>query len=535
MRTQALPITLTLLAMLSCQGMALGQAEKPKPKATRPPDQVAAEIDRAIAKELEAKKVPASPLADDAEFIRRATLDLIGRTPLGERAGAFLDSPDSSKRGKLVDELLASPEYGRHFGTLWHNRIIPLNSENTREQQTSLFLWLAEGFNRNRPWSDMVADLLLAEGEIAKNPTTRFYMSPANTLEGYVHADRVTGSVTELFLGVNLRCAQCHDHPFAPWKQTEFWEMAAFFGRVGFTRKTGEKVLVESKEIMGRGSNPTTARADASIAIPGKDKVLKAKFLGGKAPVLDPERAFRPAFVAWLTGPDNERFAQAAVNRLWHHFFGRGLVNPVNDMHEENASSHPEVLDLLTREFIASGHDQKHLIRCICGSQAYQRTSKPLPENRADTKLFSHMALRQMSAEALFDSLMMILDGARYEKDLAKSVSNPGRHFWTQAFADIKSDNDPLRYTHGVPQALKMLNSSLTNGGEVPLIRQLLKDKAPEDKALDALFLEALARRPSAEERREFAELLREVRDPMTGYRNVWWVLLNSSEFVFNH
>src|SRR5207302_6704781 len=129
-----------------------------------------------------------------------------------------------------------------------------------------------DGFHRNRPWSSMVADLLLAEGDIAGTPTTLFYLSPANTVEGYVHADRVAGSVAELFLGVNLRCAQCHDHPFAPWKQTEFWEWAAFFGRVGFTKKTGEKVLLESKEIMARGSNPTTARADASIAIPGKNK-----------------------------------------------------------------------------------------------------------------------------------------------------------------------------------------------------------------------------------------------------------------------
>ena len=528
------PLWVCVLLLAWESGTFVSHAGGPQSKA-REPREIAAEIDRLIQRKLAEAKIPSSPNTDDAEFVRRIHLDLVGRIPIGERAAQFLASKDPLRREKLVEELLVHPEYGRHFGILWHNRIVPLNFENSREFKRPFFLWLADGFNKNRRWSEMVSDLLLAEGDVAGNPALGFYLSPANTMEGYVHADRVAGTVSELFLGTNLRCAQCHDHPFAKWKQTEFWETAAFFGRVGFTKKFGEKKLVESKDVMARGSEKPVARADASIQIPGKTKIVKARFLKGELPDLDPEKPFRPAFVAWLTAPSNERFAAAAVNRMWHHFFGRGLANPVNDMHEDNPATHPELMQMLTKEFIALGHDAQHLIRCIVLSDTYQRTSRPLAGNKKDHELYSHAALRQLSGEQLFDSLFMVLESVRYDKDLLKSVTNPGRDHWLQALSDVRHDLAPTRYTHGVPQALRLLNSSLTNGGEVPVIRKLLKDKTPRDQALDVLFLEVLARYPTAEERKDFTTLLTETPDQMTAYRTVWWVLLNTTEFAVNH
>ena len=250
-------------------------AEEPRP-AARNPAEVATRIDRAIDRRLEAAKIPASARSDDGEFLRRATLHLLGRIPRGERTEAFLDSKAADKREKLLEELLASPEYGRHFATLWHNRINPRDTLNEQSLNRPLFQWLAENFNRNRPWSAMASDLLLAEGDREKTPALGFYLSPLNTVEGFIEAERVAGSTAELFLGVNLRCAQCHDHPFAPWKQTDFWALAAFFGRVGFTRKTGDKFVVESATIRAKHADRSpTARADASIPIPGKDKVVK--------------------------------------------------------------------------------------------------------------------------------------------------------------------------------------------------------------------------------------------------------------------
>ena len=502
----------------------------------RNPAEIAADLDRAIDRGLETAKVPASPRSDDGEFIRRATLDLLGRIPLGERAESFLDSRAPDKREKLIAELLTSPEYGRHFGMLWHNRINPRDSLNEQDLNRKLFFWLADGFNRNRAWSATVSELLLAEGDKEKTPALGFYLSHLNTVEGFVEAERVAGSVAELFLGVNLRCAQCHDHPFAPWKQTDFWALAAFFGRVGVTRKLGDKILVESATIRSKEQDRSpTARADATILIPGKQKVVKARFLGGKEPYLPADKPFRPVLVEWLTSPTNERFAQALVNRLWAQLFGKGLVNPIDDFRTDNPPSYPEILHLLTREFIASGHDQKHLLRCILLSKTYQRTSRPLPGNKADPTLFSHMALKQLSGEALWDSLMQVLDGLRFDKDLVKSVENPGRVHWLVHFSTFAPDEAPTRYTHSVPQVLRMLNTHITNSHELPLIRRIHRDKIAREKAVELLYLEILSRRPTAVETKLFVKYMEGVRDSNSAYRDVWWTLANTSEFLFNH
>jgi hypothetical protein len=500
----------------------------------REPVKVAADIDSQIDKRLADEKIPASAQADDAEFLRRVTLDLIGRVPTYDEAVAFLDSKADDKRSKLIDGLLDSFEYGRHFGTIWHNRIVPLNGENTREFNNEMFRWLAEGLNRNRPWSETVADLLLAEGDL-KAPAMGFYMSSANQVERYVQADRVAGSVAQLFLGVNLRCAQCHDHRFAKWKQTEFWGLAAFFGRVGYTQETKEKALVESAKAIDKGSQPlATARADATIAIPGKDTVVKARFLEGDEPELDPAKPFRPAFVKWLTAKENERFAQAAANRLWAHFLGSGLVNPVDDIHPDNPPSHPELFKLLSREFADSGHDLKHLIRCICNSQAYQRTSRPLPENKQDVILYSHAPLKQLPPEAIYDSLALIMDGLMTDKDLVKSVSNPGRGHWVFSFNSQEAGEDATRYTHGVPQVLKMMNSMLSHAIS-PVIRKVFQDKLTWEQATERIYLTALARRPLAEELKIWEKYRDETKNLETTYRNMLWALVNGSEWIFNH
>jgi hypothetical protein len=430
--------------------------------------------------------------------------------------------------------LLARFEYGRHFSILWQNRIVPLNGENTREFNTRLFLWLADGFNRNRPWGQTVSELLLAEGDLA-SPTMGFYMSSANQVERYVQADRVTGSVAQLFLGVNLRCAQCHDHRFAKWKQTDFWGVAAFFGRVGYTRETKEKRLVESAKIIGKDGAPmATARPDASILIPGKGSVVKARFLEGEEPALAPTESFRAAFVKWLVARGNQRFATAAANRLWAHLLGRGLVNPVDDIHDDNPPSHPELLKLLADEFAASGHDQKHLLRCICNSKVYQRSSRPLPANRDDQSLYSHVPLKQLSPEALWDSLATVMDGVAIDRDLAKSVANPGRHFWLAAFNSQEAGEDATRYTHGVPQTLKMLNSMLLHARS-PVGQRIHQEKLSWEKASELIYLTALSRRPTKEEMTLWEKYRDEVKNPELTYRTMLWALLNTSEFLFNH
>lgn len=504
--------------------------------AATPPAEIAKAIDLAIDQRLAKDQIPPSPSADDAEIIRRLYLDLIGRVPTLEEANRFLDSDGPNKRSQLIDQLLGRHEYGRHFAIQWHKRIGMRDGFVDKRIEKSIYPWLADQFNRNRSWSQMVRDMLLAEGDVHTNGATNFYLSELSTVEGIVQADRVAGLAAQLFLGVNLRCAQCHDHPFAPWKQTEFWEFAAFFGRIGYADKqTTFKQLVESKIVLNKdGQRMPTARDDASIEIPGSDKVVQARFLNGAEANLDPERPFRPVLVDWLTARDNERFSAAAVNRMWNHLMGRGLVTPVDDMHEQNPAEFPEVLQLLTKRFAESGHDFHDLIRCICLSNAYQRTSRPLPENKRDRWLYSHPPLKLMTPEMLYDSLAMITDGRVIGPDALESVRNPGRDHWLNFFSSLDTGDDATRYTHGVPQALKMLNSQLSHANS-PLIRKLLSDKTPWETGLSQIYIAALSRRPTADEVELFRSHYEQVNNLDTFYRQSLWALINTSEFVFNH
>jgi hypothetical protein len=512
----------------------------PAPLAAAPaapaPEAVARAIDAAIDRALADAKVPASGPADDAEFLRRATLDLLGRIPTAGRAAAFLADQDPAKRAKLLDELLASPEYGRNFATLWQNRIGPRSGFTAGGDRVehSLFPWLAAQFNRNRPWGELVADLLAADGDVNRNPATGFYLAAANTTDGVVHAERVTGLAAQLFLGVNLRCAQCHDHPFADWKQADFWGMAAFVGRVGYTTKpTFFKVLTESRDIRDKDDRPVaTARPDATAEIPGKGKVVRARFLDGTEPDLDPGKPFRLALAAWVTSPRNEFFAKAAVNRTWAHLFGRGLVEPVDDV-PGNAPTHPELFASLAHWFSASGHDLKWLVKGICLSNAYQRTSRPLAANQDDAMLYSHAALRQLRGEQLADSLLMVVDDRRYDQDLMAPLRDGGRSRLAEALA---GDEDPRRFGHGVPQALLRMNGTLM-GYRKALVTQALERKLPWGQALEHLYLGIYARRPTADE----VALMTRFRDggknvPLDRlYDQIAWALLNGSEFLFNH
>jgi hypothetical protein len=514
---------------------APGQPARP-PASEHSPADVARLIDHAIDRALSEAKVKASPPASDGEFLRRVTIDLIGRIPTAERAAAFLADQRPDKRVRLVDELLASPEYGRNFATIWFNRIGPRSgfSEGGNRIEYSLFPWLADQFNRNRPWGEMVADMLCAEGDINKNPATGFYIAEANTTDGVVHAERVTGMASQLFLGINLRCAQCHNHPFARWKQTDFWGLTAFFGRVGYTTKpTFFKVLTESKDIRNKDDQPIpTARPDATALVPGKNTEVRARLLDGTEPKLDLNQPFRKVLSAWMTSRDNKLFARAAVNRMWTHFFGRGLVNPVDDILNE-LPTHPELFEQLGDEFIASGHDLKYLARSICLSQVYQRTSRPLPDNKRDEQLYSHMPLRQMRPEPLVDSLMQIVDGRTFDKDFLEPFRNGGR---SRLIETLPTDDDPAHYSHGLPQMLTLMNSTLM-GYRKKLVVQALDGKMSWERTLEHLYLGVLTRKPDVGEVTLFTRYRDEHKTTPKDqlYAQIVWTLINSSEFLFNH
>src|SRR5262245_18777178 len=322
-------------------------------------------IDRHVQAGLDAANLKAAPPADDAEFLRRAFLDFHGVVPTPDRTELFLDDRDPHKRTLLIDELLAHFRFGEHFGDIWRTRLIsPLVSEE-RQRSDRFAVWLSERFNRNDGWDRISRELLTATGKIEDNPAVIYLIEGRNPLG----VTDLTDLTSRYFLGVRLNCAQCHDHPFVRWKRQDYWGMAAFFAQIQTPQRAKLVYMV------GVQDNPkfTLATLQAADAIDGFQS-QPPTFLGGQELKADGKQPLRVALADWMTSPDNPYFARAAVNRLWWHFFGRGLVNPVDDMHSGNAPSHPELLDQLSQRFAKSGFDLKLLCRAIATSRTYQRT-----------------------------------------------------------------------------------------------------------------------------------------------------------------
>ena len=474
-------------------------------------------IDAAIQKRLDAAQVPASPLCSDEEFLRRVYLDITGTIPSAAKAIEFLDSKEPNKRAKLIDELLASPGYGRHMADIWAALLVQRSSENRRVNFAPLAKELEKRFNDGMPWNQMVYDILTASGESDKNGNTLFYL-------GNPSVDKLTDQTAKLFLGVQLQCAQCHNHPFTGWKQTEYWGMAAFFMKVQLTNPTANPKT---------GKTPTVNEGFAVRPknLPESAKMVPPKFLLGEQlkPITGPAR---PTLAKWITQPGNPFFARAMVNRIWAQFFGRGFVNPIDDMHQENPASHPELLQALADEFTRGGFDLKGLIRGICLSQTYQRSAKTVPGNENDEELFSHMSIKALTPEQLFDSLTAVLgnlsDNSRGNRNLNANLSPRDRFV---AFFSVSDDPKPTEYEQGIPQALRLMNSKFTS---LPAIREYTKAGSAPQQVIEKLYLTALSRRPTSEELTKLLNYTKNQSDNATAYSDILWALINSSEFSLN-
>lgn len=531
---------------------------------TRKPEDISETIDRIIDNKLKDAKVPASPAADDAEFIRRATLDITGRIPTASRVTAFLQSPEPNKRRMLVDELLDSPYYGENFAGLWYRRLIKLEDDNRFLVDESFQDWLAERLNKNQGWNKIVYDILMAQGARDKNPETVFYLAQVGADKPpQPEANKVASVVSRQFLGVQLQCCECHNHPFGKMKQTDFWGMAAFFTHVkaqnaakklvkdgavpeiheggGLGRfdkkKLPDKLPPQVAEKIKAKMAEKQAPAGAIVIPDSGGKTVKARFLEGQeAGIVDPAK-LRPTFAAWAVAAKNPYFANAAANRMWAHFFGKGIVDPVDDIRPESKPSHPDLLKLLAGELTASNFDLKHLVRCICNSKTYQRSSQVQPENKNDESLYSRMPVKVLSPDQMYDSLTVALGrapGQAMEGKGNKLLKGGGPRARFRFVFNPSGEEAALDYNHGVPQALVLLNApALTDGSG--LITRLTKADSKPESVIEGLFLTAYARKPTEEEMKKMTTYVAETKDNTKGYHDVWWVLLNSSEFILNH
>jgi hypothetical protein len=517
------PLRRLFLAFIACVMLAAMAGECLSAQADAA--ELAKLIDQQVDARLKSEGVRAAELAEDAEFVRRVHLDLHGTVPTLEQAKRFLADTAPDKRARLVDALLADARYGQHLADLWQGYLISPLADDQNKRAERFGRWLAEQFNTRR-WDQIATDLLTATGKMEDNPAVSYL------IEGRL--PRAVPDLTDLtsryLLGVRLNCAQCHDHPFVNWKQEEFWGMAAFFTQIQTPKRAKQ---VYEKGVVDDPSLTLANLKDASTL----DGYMPRPptFLGGKAlPPGDKTTPHRAALAQWLTTSENPYFARAMVNRTWWRLMGRAIVQPVDDMHEGNAPSHPELLALLARSFAESGFDLKLLTRAIVLSRAYQRTSQSGESADQQAALFGRMAIKVLSAGQLYDSLETVCGPAT--KVTGIDTKQGTRWEFTQFFGD-SGDPEPTAYRRGIPHLLRQMNSGQFAGRNLDSLVSRLNSPAgrPVDEVAADLFLAILSRRPTADELRKAKAHLERSGSATAGLGELAWVLLMTSEFSLNH
>ena len=507
-------------------------------------------IDAMLKAAWEENTIKPSRRASDEEFLRRAYLDVLGRTPNITEATAFLRAPekakgkdkdkdkDVDKRAKLVEYLLSDPDYPKNFATQWKVNLLGRKNQQQNVDANALTSWLRRQFLENRPWNEMAREILTAKGSNKENGAVNYTL--AHMGDGAVNLTSIT---TRVFLGQQIQCTECHDHPSNDWKQADFWGINAFYkGLKAEQIRTANAAGVETVDHIELSDVPTDkwARYDRRDARIG---TVPPTFLDGRKISAAADVNRRDALGEFITEPSNDQFARAYVNRMWGHFFGRGFVQPVDDFGTQNPASHPELLDKLAQDFKQSGYDTKALIRWMMNSEAYSLTSASTKDNEKDETLFSHMNLKPMTPEQLFDSL--IVATAAHKAGGGEDQSKR-RDAWLGQFVTVFANDEgeeSLNFQGTIPQALMMMNGELMEkavGGRSGsfladlLERSRLQKGSVEAYVVNNIYLAALSRFPTPREATAARAFLTNNPDTIYVMEDMFWALLNSNEFVLN-
>jgi Protein of unknown function (DUF1549)/Protein of unknown function (DUF1553) len=492
-------------------------------------------IDRELSQRLAEERVVPAARADDAELLRRMSLDLIGRIPTPGEVEAYLSDARPDKAMRQIDRLLADPQHARHFARRWRALLLP---EAAADPQIAYFqpgfeAWLAERRRVNVGFDAMVRELLTVPiNRPDQNAQFVFRdLRKANPVAFLAskQADpaKIATSCVRVFLGVRMECAQCHDHPFDRWTQRQFWSQAAFFA--GLERK-------------GRGPfSPLVEAVDRrTIPMNATTKTVPAALLDGTALAGDAGKSPRLGFADWLTSRRNPYFARAIVNRVWGELMGVGFVSPVDDFRESNPPSHPELLLALADYFASSGFDLTRLYREICLSNAYQRTSARTHDDQARPELFAAMTIKPVSGDQFFDSLSQAI-GRQWSEEAGQMETGEVDTMRQKVIKAFGADDESDHPKTSVPQALALMNGSIVGEAVDPRTSPCLKQtlerfSGSPERQIDALYLATLSRHPTEAERLLMLEHLGSVKSEQPRrLGDVLWVLLNSAEFRWNH
>ena len=488
-------------------------------------------IDTLVNEKMQRLHLLPSELTTDAEFLRRVSLDLTGLPPTPEEVRAFVNdkTENRKKRTATIDKLMARPEFVNHWSVKWGD-LLQVNRTKLGDKGMWAFRdWIREALAENKPYDKMVRELVTAKGSTFQNP-------PANFLRFTKEPKLAMETTTQLFLGVRMVCAQCHDHPFEKWTQNQYFSLAAFFAGVG--TKPGsdseEEIVYEKRD-------------GAEVTHPKDGRVMSAKFLFGGEKSGAPEVGLRESLAGWLTSKDNPFFAQAMANRMWSYFFGHGIIDPVDDIRASNPPSNPRLLAALTKDFSDSNFDLRHLIRAIVSSRTYQLSFKPNEWNADDEVNFSRALPRRLSAEELFDSVN-VASGTKVQfKELpaeSKAQDFPDPHVGQGGFLDVfgrperqTSCECERRSDVSLVQALNLLNGSTIadaiadSGGRVA---KLVLSGKSDRQIVEELYLSSLNRLPGTSELDYAQTYLSKGGSRAERAQDLLWALLNSNGFLFN-
>ena len=504
-------------------------------------------IDQQIRQGWQDNEIEASAAATDEEWVRRIYLDLLGRIPTMEEARKFLADESPRKRSVLVEELLDNEDYVRNFTTVWSNNCIGRGAPR-RVSRTGMEKFFREAFARNRPWNEIVVDIVTASGHYEENGAVNYTLAQMQNADEGV---QLTAMTARLFLGLQVQCTQCHNHPFNKWQQDQFWEYNSFFRQVGKIdhRKqdpnTGRMVDDYSEVVWQEFSGPVYYEKRSGVM-----QVAYPRFQGQEVDPgvgVDRRVEFGKLITQSVDGAPPQ-IAQAMVNRTWSHFFGYGFTRPVDDMGPHNPASHPELLERLSREFVAANYDVKELIRWIVSSESYALTSQYGDKNKIDdpsageVPLFSHMYLKSMQAEQMYDSLIVASNAHKSGKG-GWGAQEEQRRRWMQQFvvAFENDENDESTTFNGtIPQALMMMNSELMEKAcsveRGSFLFESMSSPGNEAQKIQELYLAALSRNPTKSEIGKVQKMLKSYgNQKLMAYQDLFWALLNSNEFVFIH
>jgi hypothetical protein len=504
-------------------------------------------IDGFVLKKLETLRIPPSGLCSDHEFIRRACLDAAGILPTPEEVQKFVADKSPDKRSKLIDALLERPEFVDYWAYKWSDVLLVSSRKLPQPAMWSFYRFVRESVAENKPWDRFARDILTANGSSLQNGAVNYFVLHKDVAD-------LTETTSVTFLGMSITCCRCHNHPLEKWTQDQYWEMANLFSRVAI--KNGERAGEITIQAQPTGDVPHPRRGIAMAPTP----------LDGKPLALTSTSDRRAYFADWLTSAENPYFAKALVNRVWRNFLGRGLVEAEDDLRVTNPPSNAELFDYLAADFVKNKHDVKRLIRQIMNSATYQQTAKPLPENAADDRYYSHYLIRRLTAEVILDAYSQATGVATPFDKIYTGVENnvSGTNSYPEGtralqlpdsrvasrFLDSFGRPDRMQtcacerqQDSSVTQALHLNNGTTLNDklkSPKSRVETWVKEKISDEEVVRRVFMFGLSRAPTAAEQKKFGDLLAEAaKDPKGSRRealeDLFWAVLTSKEFLFNH